>query len=129
MLERLTPFLSDHGYFVLDDVYTWSGAQSAYCDYFQVNLEWLKTVPPEKECWTTVTMKTNPPNQGKHLKQEQSSQQPQQRYFRVALKVRAVAQVFSSLDDLRKDRSADLPQCVFQYDPPTPAPQPPVEQQ
>ena len=61
MLERLTPFLSDRGYFVLDDVYTWSGAQSAYSDYFQVNLDWLHTIMPEKHCWTSVTLKNHAP--------------------------------------------------------------------
>ena len=92
----------------------WSGAQSAFSDFFQVNVDWLKTIKPKKQCWTSVTLK----NQSLEMIQQQ---QPQERYFLVALKVRAIAQVFSSLDDLRKDRS-DIPQCIFHYDPPNPAP-------
>lgn len=125
MLERLTPYLSESGYFVLDDVYTWSGAQSAYSDYFQVNLEWLKISNPEKQCWTVVTLKNHPSQQQQQKQQQQQQQILQQRYFRVALNVRAIAQIFLSLDDLRKDRS-DMPQCIFEYSP-SPAPQPTEE--
>jgi hypothetical protein len=53
MLKRITPFLSEGGYFVLDDVYFWSGAKNAFIDYFNVNLEWLDT-QRNKECVSTV---------------------------------------------------------------------------
>ncbi len=88
MLERLSPHLSDGGYFVLDDVYMWSGAKAAYIDFFQVDLEWLQTLIPKKECWTTVTC-TN----GK------------ERYFRLALEIRAIAQVVSATND-------SMPKCI-----------------
>lgn len=85
--------MSDGGYLVLDDVYEWSGAKNAFIDFFQVDLEWLQSLNSEKHCWTTVTEKTGT-----------------KRYFRVALTVRAIAQVYSSMSDLLKDR--DLQPCV-----------------
>lgn len=74
MLERLTPHISVGGYFVLDDVYAWSGAKNAYIDFFQVDLQWLQE-QPLKACWTRITDRTHQP-----------------RAFRLALEVRAVAQ-------------------------------------
>ncbi len=86
------PYLSDGGYFVLDDVYTWSGAKTAYIDFFQVDLKWLQTLIPKKQCWTKVT-----DNNGREW------------YFRVALAVRAIAQVFSATDNATK---GIMPKCI-----------------
>ena len=49
MLERISPFLSVGGYFVLDDVFHWSGAKTAFTDYFDLDVEWLQQQEP-KEC-------------------------------------------------------------------------------
>jgi hypothetical protein len=50
MLERIAPYLSIGGYFVLDDVFAWSGARDAFSDFFGVDVEWLKQ-QPNKSCY------------------------------------------------------------------------------
>lgn len=49
MLERISPFLSIGGYFVLDDVFHWSGAKIAFTEYFDLDLDWLQQ-QESKEC-------------------------------------------------------------------------------
>jgi hypothetical protein len=75
MLDRISPYLSVGGYFVLDDVFDWSGARAAFSDFFGVNVEWLQH-QPQKSCYTETA--------GKH--------------FRVFLAEKASAQVLPSKD-------------------------------
>ena len=42
MLERIEPFLQPGGYFVLDDVYNFSGASTAFEDFFQIDVNALR---------------------------------------------------------------------------------------
>jgi hypothetical protein len=84
MLKRLSPYLSIGGYFVLDDVYDYSGARDAYSDFFDVDYKWLQG-QKAKECFTT--------RNGKH--------------YRVKLDKRGLAQVLAKDDP-------SLPRCVKQ---------------
>lgn len=69
MLQRLSPHLVDGGYFVLDDVYQWSGAKNAFQDFFEFDLVWLDQ-QANKKCLSLVN----------------------DRMFLVALEIRATAQ-------------------------------------
>jgi hypothetical protein len=82
ILKRVAPYLSIGGYFVLDDVYDYSGARDAYSDFFDVDYKWLKG-QESKECFTTKN--------GKH--------------YRLKLGKRGLAQVLAKDDP-------SLPRCV-----------------
>lgn len=56
VLKRISPHLSVGGYFILDDVFSWSGATKAYSDFFDVDLNWLQK-QEGKKCYTTVGAK------------------------------------------------------------------------
>jgi hypothetical protein len=113
MLERISPFLSKGGYFVLDDVYQWSGAKNAYIDYFQVDLNWLQeqqqqtattstataTTPKKPSCWTMVKDKKT----------------GVERYYRLVLDLRATAQAISAATAMQLPLlpdSSSVPRCV-----------------
>jgi Macrocin-O-methyltransferase (TylF) len=81
MLERLSPYLSSGGYFILDDVYSWSGAKNAFQDFFHVDLKILQ-LQTDKTCQATVTTTVN----GKS----------NTRYYLVAMEIRAMAQALDS---------------------------------
>lgn len=73
MLQRLSPHLVEGGYFVLDDVYQWSGAKNAFQDFFDFDLVWLDE-QANKKCLSLV----------------------KDRMFLVALEIRATAQALKS---------------------------------
>ena len=82
MLERLSPYISTGGYFILDDVYDWSGAKNAFQDFFHVDLKLLEK-NPTKTCQAASV--TRDENGDSHMK-----------YYRVAMEVRAMAQALES---------------------------------
>jgi hypothetical protein len=90
MLQRISPHLSTGGYFVLDDVYQWSGAKNAYLDYFGVKYEWLEQYVDQAGCWTVVRYPDG--TQG---------------YFRLMLDVRAFAQAIAPLDSSETSTMGD----------------------
>jgi hypothetical protein len=73
MLQRMSPHLVEGGYFVLDDVYNWSGAKNAFQDFFAFDLKWLEE-QANKQCVSSV----------------------HQRMFLVALEARATARALGS---------------------------------
>lgn len=94
MLERLSPHLSKGGYFVLDDVYQWSGSKNAYVDFFGVNFDWLQNENLEQECWTVVTFPDG-----------------KKSYFRLILDVRAIAQVIDREEVNLESEGSTFPRC------------------
>ena len=82
MLERLSPYISIGGYFVLDDVEEWSGAKNAFQDFFQVDLDWLKKHRTKTCQAASVATESNGDSRTK--------------YYRLAIEVRVMAQALES---------------------------------